>query len=184
MPLSVRPIDSDDGDVRELRLALVCYGGVSLAIYMHGITRELQSLVRASNAYDADQVNNPFDPATETAYAYWNALAAKRRADQEVRTRVVVDVIAGTSAGGINGVVLAKALACDASQAALRDVWLTQGDLGVLLANPIARRLPGLKAKLPPNGILWITFPRDKKKTDLSRNAVLPDAIQGRFGAV
>ena len=43
-------------------------------------------------------------------------------------------------------------------------------------------QLPGLKAKLPPNGILWITFPRDKKKTDLNRNAILPDAIQGRFG--
>ena len=26
---------------KELRLALVCYGGVSLAIYMHGITKEV-----------------------------------------------------------------------------------------------------------------------------------------------
>ena len=26
---------------KELRIALVCYGGVSLAIYMHGVTREL-----------------------------------------------------------------------------------------------------------------------------------------------
>jgi hypothetical protein len=43
-------------------------------------------------------------------------------------------------------------------------------------------QLPTLKAKLAPNGILWITFPRDKKATDLSRNAVVPDAIQGRFG--
>jgi len=25
----------------ELRLALVCYGGVSLAVYMHGVTKEL-----------------------------------------------------------------------------------------------------------------------------------------------
>lgn len=28
------------GDVKELRLGLVCYGGVSLAIYMHGMTKE------------------------------------------------------------------------------------------------------------------------------------------------
>ena len=42
--------------------------------------------------------------------------------------------------------------------------------------------LTNLKAKLPPNGILWIAFPRDKKKTDLSRNAILPDVIQDRFG--
>jgi hypothetical protein len=27
------------GPVREIRIALVCYGGVSLAIYMHGVTR-------------------------------------------------------------------------------------------------------------------------------------------------
>lgn len=43
-------------------------------------------------------------------------------------------------------------------------------------------QLPDLKAKLAPDGILWITFPRDKKATDLSRNSVVPDAIQDRFG--
>ena len=26
---------------KELRLALVCYGGISLAVYMHGITNEI-----------------------------------------------------------------------------------------------------------------------------------------------
>ena len=35
---------------KELRLALVCYGGVSLAIYMHGITKEVWKLLRASTA--------------------------------------------------------------------------------------------------------------------------------------
>ncbi|MCR9062013.1 MAG: hypothetical protein NXI02_32130, partial [Rhodobacteraceae bacterium] len=33
----------------ELRLALVLYGGVSLAIYMHGVSREILNLVRASS---------------------------------------------------------------------------------------------------------------------------------------
>jgi hypothetical protein len=33
---------------KQLRLGLVCYGGVSLAIYMHGITREIHKIVRAS----------------------------------------------------------------------------------------------------------------------------------------
>jgi hypothetical protein len=32
---------------KELRLALVCYGGVSLAVYMHGITKEVWHLARA-----------------------------------------------------------------------------------------------------------------------------------------
>lgn len=38
---------------RELRLALVSYGGVSLAVYMHGITRGILKLARASRAYHA-----------------------------------------------------------------------------------------------------------------------------------
>ena len=36
---------------KELRLALVCYGGISLAVYMHGITKEVWRLARASRAY-------------------------------------------------------------------------------------------------------------------------------------
>src|SRR5690348_17838258 len=36
---------------KEPRLALVCYGGVSLAVYMHGITGEIWRLTRASRAF-------------------------------------------------------------------------------------------------------------------------------------
>ena len=36
---------------KELRLALVCYGGISLAVYMHGITKEIWHLVRASHGH-------------------------------------------------------------------------------------------------------------------------------------
>ena len=36
---------------KELRLALVCFGGVSLAVYMHGVTKEVLKLVRASRRY-------------------------------------------------------------------------------------------------------------------------------------
>ena len=38
---------------KELRIALVCYGGVSLAIYMHGVTKEVWKLARASRAFHA-----------------------------------------------------------------------------------------------------------------------------------
>ena len=44
------------GSVREVRIALVCYGGVSLAIYMHGVTRELHRLVVASSRFDEESV--------------------------------------------------------------------------------------------------------------------------------
>src|SRR5579875_1178281 len=35
---------------KELRIALVCFGGISLAVYMHGISKEILKLVRASAA--------------------------------------------------------------------------------------------------------------------------------------
>src|SRR6266567_8134124 len=104
-------------DVRELRLALVCYGGVSLAVYMHGVTKELRKLVVASRAFEQHPDENRFgEDATERAY--FEALRAL--AASGTPARVVVDVVSGTSAGGINGVFLAKALACDGDDTALR----------------------------------------------------------------
>ena len=47
-------VTSETQERAELRLALVCYGGVSLAVYMHGVTKELQSLIRAARAFDDD----------------------------------------------------------------------------------------------------------------------------------
>jgi patatin-related protein len=132
----------DDHDVRELRLALVCYGGVSLAVYMHGITKELEKLARASARFVEKPDENPFPPS-RTEHAYFNAL--KHRADVEgFRTRVVVDIISGTSAGGINGVCLAKAIALDAPQDGLRDLWLTKGAILKLISGwPLLPPLAG-----------------------------------------
>ena len=129
-------------DIRELRLALVCYGGVSLAIYMHGITKELEKLTRASAQLVADADHNPFRP-DQSEHAYFDAL--KRKAAQDgYRTRVVVDIISGTSAGGINGVCLAKSLALDAPQDGLRDLWLSKGAILKLVASwPLLPPLAG-----------------------------------------
>src|SRR5918911_4006315 len=71
----VAPRGSAPGEIRELRLGLVCYGGVSLAIYMHGVTAELQRLVRASAAYcdPALPRENPLREDT-TERVYWDAL--------------------------------------------------------------------------------------------------------------
>src|SRR4051794_41667429 len=85
-------------DIKEHRLALVCYGGVSLAIYMHGITKELEKLVRASRAFAVDGGTNPFPPG-RTEHVYFDALEQKASADG-YRTLVTVDIISGTSAGG------------------------------------------------------------------------------------
>lgn len=117
----------------ELRLALVCYGGVSLAIYMHGITKELHKLISASRAFDAAPAVNPFG-ADDTRAAYFDALvdlAAQGRA-----ATVSIDIVAGTSAGGINGICLAKVLARNGSQDALKSLWIEQGDFRTLLRSP------------------------------------------------
>src|ERR1041385_2254375 len=50
-----------------------------------------------------------------------------------IRKRVSVDIISGTSAGGINGIFLAKALANDAPLDAILNLWIEEGDLGKLL---------------------------------------------------
>lgn len=117
----------DNGSRKELRLAVVCYGGVSLCIYMHGITKELHRLVRASRLPD-----DAAEPSTENVYRQMLACAAEDEPDIDV----VVDVVSGTSAGGINGVYLAKALAHNLSQDALRDLWMERGDIGGLARGP------------------------------------------------
>lgn len=139
------------GEVKELRLAVVCYGGVSLAIYMHGHTKEIHGLVRASRILeDGDRGAAVAGPqGSEGVYVeVLRAIAAEH--PDRVRTRVVVDTIAGTSAGGINGVYLGKAIAHNRSQDELRNLWLDRGDINVLLRGPklLPWQLRGLLAVL------------------------------------
>ncbi len=89
---------------KELRLALVCYGGISLAVYMHGITKEVWRLARASRAFLNDE------NTTETETVYRDLLTAIED-ECDIRLRVLPDIIAGASAGGINGIFLAQAIA-------------------------------------------------------------------------
>jgi patatin-related protein len=135
------------GPFRELRIALVCYGGSSLAIYMHGNTKEFHHLVAASKALEDDarglwptiQRRDVVAAAEHgrqlagTTRQYYNLLLDLWRQDPgQVRTRIVIDVIAGTSAGGINGIILAKALAHDLSQEELTELWLNRASLARL----------------------------------------------------
>jgi patatin-related protein len=167
----------DNANVRELRLGLVCYGGVSLAIYMHGITKELQKLVVASRAFEeaSDRSRSPFGEKT-VENAYWEALrtawvqSAPEHPEDRVITRVVVDVVAGTSAGGINGVILCKALAHNRSQDALRDLWFQRGDFTQLLGGSwwkaklailkFAGRLLRLRPEPPLDGLAMLGWLR------------------------
>ncbi|MDA1099846.1 MAG: patatin-like protein [Proteobacteria bacterium] len=119
---------------KELRLALVCYGGVSLAVYMHGVSKEILKLARASADYQAGAeaggraTNSDY---TDTEAVYLDLL---REIGQHLNLHVVVDVIAGASAGGINGILLARALALDLAFDPLRAMWLDKADVAELLA--------------------------------------------------
>jgi patatin-related protein len=73
------------------------------------------------------------DAASERAY---RDLLRGLQAERNVHTRIVVDTIAGSSAGGINGIFLAKALAHDLNQDSLRDLWFDHGDLELIVRKP------------------------------------------------
>lgn len=133
---------------KELRLAVVFFGGVSLAVYEHGINREILNLVRASKLYHGVrqgmesnlaapgfQSFYPDEPECSTGDIYLQFLEI---VGQHLALRVIVDVISGSSAGGINGIALARALAHDLSLAPLTEMWLAEADMLKLLA-PDAR---------------------------------------------
>jgi patatin-related protein len=146
---------------KELRIALVCFGGVSLAVYMHGVSKEILKLVRASRALHAitdreRRASATFfdgydraDPEFDTEPIYFELL---REIGRHIELRVIVDIIAGASAGGINGTMLARALSHDLRMAKLRDLWLNNADVTELLA-PEARARRWSKWFLRP--VFW-----------------------------
>ncbi|UTW54850.1 patatin-like protein [Kordiimonas sp. SCSIO 12610] len=127
---------------KELRLALVCYGGASLAVYMNGISNEILKLVRASRSYHqiADRearksatygsVETLRNHPSDSEDLYFDLL---KLLGHKIDLRVVVDIVSGTSAGGINGIFLARALAHDLSFDPLRTMWLELGDVEKLM---------------------------------------------------
>lgn len=112
----------------ELRLAVVIYGGASLAVYMHGVTKELFKLVQASKRVrDTLEEGTPSTTAVTDTEDIYEQLLLKMNQSREFR--VVIDVIAGASAGAINGSMLAKALVNDLPLDAQTDVWLEKADV-------------------------------------------------------
>lgn len=122
---------------KELRLALVCYGGISLAVYMHGITKEIWKLARASRAFHADD-----DEDLSTTEGIYRDILGEIADNQQLKIRILTDIITGASAGGINGIFLAKAVATGQSIEPLTKLWLEEADVDKLLdsdARPMSR---------------------------------------------
>ena len=151
---------SQNDYTQEVRFAVVMYGGVSLAIYINGIAQELLRLVR-STARDQKPAFN----GTERIYrkvSYLLADESLTMADLDKLTsdssnlpptRFLVDILSGTSAGGINGIFLAKALANGQDMEQLKDLWITEGDIETLINDKRSIEKP-LSLQDPPTSLL------------------------------
>ena len=109
---------------QELRLAVVMTGGVSLAIWMGGVASEIDQVVRS--------LDLPAGRRTPEQQAYAELL-------ELAKLRPRVDVVSGTSAGGVNGALLAGAVARRRTLDGLRDIWLKVADFSELLRSPFER---------------------------------------------
>lgn len=112
------PIRVKPDDREDLRFAVVMSGGVSLCVWMGGVAAEMDRLRRRESVYAA----------------LLDLLGSTAR----------FDVIAGTSAGGLNGVLLGAAIGYGSSLESLRQVWLNRAAFDDLLRRPFDRNPPSL----------------------------------------
>ena len=132
---------------KELRIALVCYGGVSLAVYMHGVTKEVWHLACASRDYHGGAAS------TGKVSAVYRDLLEHVEERHGIRLRVLPDIVTGASAGGINAVFLAQAIHSGHNLEPLTELWLANADVERLLdpdAQPWSR-----VAKLWAMPLVW-----------------------------
>ncbi|MEW2416031.1 patatin-like phospholipase family protein [Streptomyces sp. NPDC046866] len=142
--------DPQGGTGTELRLALAMRGGVSLAVWMGGAcceTAALRSAAPGPPAATAPEAAEEEAPAGEAPVhgpepapgrdVYRGLLAACGY------DRVEVDVLVGTSAGGLNGVLMACHLVYGMPFGeGVRNLWLRLGDLEGLLRRSTPFHVP------------------------------------------
>ncbi len=167
--------EATGGYTSEMRFGVVMYGGVSLALYINGVANELFEACCATPKEGAAVGEGSRTVYRKLSWLLANpglrALArghAKGEVDTDPfdasgtprdpafaseRQRFVVDVIAGTSAGGINGVFLAKALATGQPFAPLQKLWVDEGDIALLLNDERSACKP-LQASKQPASLL------------------------------
>jgi patatin-related protein len=127
---------------QEFRFATTMTGGVSLAIWMAGVAREINLLAQASQWRRAGG-ELPTDNATlvgtpEASLKLYTALI------ELLDVVVDVDILSGTSAGGINAALLAWSRVRGSDLGRLRSIWLDLGSLIDLIRNPADKTTPSL----------------------------------------
>ncbi|HEV7642764.1 MAG TPA: patatin-like protein [Pyrinomonadaceae bacterium] len=184
----------ESGEIsKQIKFAVVMYGGGSLAIYINGVAQELLKMVQATNTKPGTLTGTSiiyrkialllsdkkkFDalaPEEKRIAALSAAIAKTQDAQvlstlkkeledvydqrmakllQNISVRFVIDVLTGSSAGGINAIYLSKALASGANMDELRDLWMTQGDFRVLLNDKKSVRDNSLLSPREPKSLL------------------------------
>jgi patatin-related protein len=122
----------DPLDYQELRMALAMSGGLSLAIWMGGVAMETYRMVRS------DPLLDPATPTDELSGEVYGGLLELTRSTPRV------DIVAGASAGGLNGALLAMALVHRSDLEMLRSLWLDKAGLSRLLRGPLDADPPSL----------------------------------------
>ena len=147
---------------QSLRFAVVITGGVSLAVWMGGIARELNLLSQAGAA-------TPPPPPAGTDGVVFDFY---QRLCNQFGWTIEIDVLAGTSAGGINAALLGMANACGGDLGKLRKLWLDEGAFETLLRDPAIPSPPSL---LQGDGVLLTGIRRAAKDIrDTSRRIDKP----------
>ena len=136
---------------QEVRFAVAMSGGVSLAVWMGGVAREVNLLQQASNfRLNENGGGAPGQPpGTASPAAPSDRPGSSRAPDWDAKSRdlylrllrlldvkVTVDVVSGTSAGGINAALLGLSSAAGVDLSGLRDLWLATGSMDLLLRDP------------------------------------------------
>lgn len=126
---------------QELRLATTMTGGVSLAIWMAGIAREINLLSQASQWR---RVGKTFPTHSRLTKESTACLKLYAELIDLLDVVVDVDVLSGTSAGGINAALLASSRVTGSDLGGLRDLWLDLGALTDLIRDPRDKSTPSL----------------------------------------
>ena len=126
---------------QELRLATTMAGGVSLAVWMAGVAREINLLAQSSQWRRAGGTFPTHNQLTKESAASLRLYAELIGLLDIV---VDVDVLSGTSAGGINAALLASSRVTGSDLGGLRDLWLDLGALTELLRDPKDKNPPSL----------------------------------------
>lgn len=139
--------DPQPSATRTLRIALAMRGGVSLAVWIGGVVAEVDLLrrIRLVDLGDETWALLPYSGAAVPSAAVTERVEGYARLlDAAGYDRVEIDLLAGASAGGLNGVVYAVAQRAGMTVDGLLRTWSTVGGFWGLLNEPGSRDLRAL----------------------------------------